>query len=63
MPGSAHTFPCKSATCIVRSAIPLNEAMLLGHDEVPGGGELDRYANEGARVFLAAYGVRPRRRG
>src|SRR3954468_3061246 len=33
-------------------SIPLNQAMLLGDDEQP---DLDRYADEGVRVFLAAY--------
>ena len=35
-------------------SIPLNQAMLLGEDEQP---DLDRYADEGVRVFLAAYGA------
>jgi AcrR family transcriptional regulator len=35
-------------------SIPLNQAMLLGDDEQP---DLDRYADEGVRVFLAAYQV------
>jgi TetR/AcrR family transcriptional repressor of mexJK operon len=35
-------------------SIPLNRAMLLGDDEQP---DLDRYADEGVRVFLAAYGA------
>jgi TetR/AcrR family transcriptional repressor of mexJK operon len=35
-------------------SIPLNQAMLLGDDEQP---DLDRYADEGVRVFLAAYGA------
>jgi AcrR family transcriptional regulator len=35
-------------------SIPLNRAMLLGDDEQP---DLDRYADEGVRVFLAAYQV------
>jgi AcrR family transcriptional regulator len=35
-------------------SIPLNRAMLLGDDEQP---DLDRYADEGVRVFLAAYPV------
>ncbi|HEY1275672.1 MAG TPA: TetR/AcrR family transcriptional regulator [Thermoleophilaceae bacterium] len=37
-------------------SIPLNEAMLLGHDRSPARAELDRYADTGVRVFLAAYG-------
>jgi AcrR family transcriptional regulator len=35
-------------------SIPHNRAMLLGDDEQP---DLDRYADEGVRVFLAAYQV------
>ncbi|HKH16809.1 MAG TPA: TetR/AcrR family transcriptional regulator [Solirubrobacteraceae bacterium] len=34
-------------------SIPLNEAMLLGRDEPPA--ELERYADAGVGVFLAAY--------
>jgi AcrR family transcriptional regulator len=37
-------------------SIPLNEAMLLGDDEVAIPADLDRYADAGVRVFLAAYG-------
>ena len=37
-------------------SIPLNQAMLLGHDEPPAATELDRWADAGVRVFLAAYG-------
>jgi TetR/AcrR family transcriptional regulator, mexJK operon transcriptional repressor len=37
-------------------SFPLNQAMLLGHDEPPA--DLDRYADAGVRVFLAAYGHR-----
>jgi AcrR family transcriptional regulator len=42
---------------------PLNEAMLLGKDEPPARPQLDRYADEGVRTFLAAYsgGARGRR--
>ena len=42
-------------------SIPLNEAMLLGDDDPPAPAELDRYADSGVAVFLAAYGVGPRR--
>jgi len=35
-------------------SVPLNRAMLLADDEQP---DLDRYADEGVRVFLAAYQV------
>jgi AcrR family transcriptional regulator len=35
-------------------SIPLNQAMLFGQDEPPA--DLDRYADSGVRVFLAAYG-------
>lgn len=37
---------------------PLNRAMLLGDDEPLAPGGLDRYADTGVRVFLAAYGIR-----
>ena len=37
-------------------SIPLNQAMLLGHDQRPTAADLDRYADTGVRVFLAAYG-------
>jgi len=37
-------------------SIPLNQAMLLGNDEPASSTELDRYAETGVRVFLAAYG-------
>jgi len=37
---------------------PMNRAMLLGHDEPPAPAELDRYADSGVQVFLAAYGRR-----
>jgi TetR/AcrR family transcriptional repressor of mexJK operon len=43
---------------LVMSA-PVNEAMLLGRDEAPAPDELDRYAEGGVRVFLAAYGAKP----
>jgi TetR/AcrR family transcriptional repressor of mexJK operon len=36
---------------------PLNQAMLLGEDAALAA-DLDRYADTGVRVFLAAYGVR-----
>jgi TetR/AcrR family transcriptional repressor of mexJK operon len=39
-------------------SIPLNQAMLCGHDEPPAPADLDRYADTGVRVFLAAYGHR-----
>ncbi|WP_029040955.1 TetR/AcrR family transcriptional regulator [Cucumibacter marinus] len=42
---------------LVMSA-PLNRAMLLGDDAIPGEAHLRRYAHEGVRVFLAAYGAR-----
>jgi TetR/AcrR family transcriptional repressor of mexJK operon len=34
----------------------VNRAMLLGDDEIPAAAELDRYADDGVRMFLAAYG-------
>lgn len=37
-------------------AAPLNQAMLLGDDAIPTDQELRRHAEEGVRVFLAAYG-------
>jgi TetR/AcrR family transcriptional regulator, mexJK operon transcriptional repressor len=37
-------------------SIPLNQAMLFGQDEPPAAADLDRYAETGVRVFLAAYG-------
>ena len=40
---------------LVMSA-PVNDAMLLGNDAIPGDAELRRHAAEGVRVFLAAYG-------
>ncbi|SRR6266851_3028773 len=36
-------------------AAPLNQAMLLGRDEPPTPADLNRYADTGVRVFLAAY--------
>jgi TetR/AcrR family transcriptional regulator, mexJK operon transcriptional repressor len=39
-------------------SIPLNQAMLLGKDAPPARADLDRYADTGLRVFLAAYGRR-----
>ena len=38
-------------------SIPLNQAMLLTGDEPPSPAELNRYADAGVSVFLAAYGV------
>ena len=34
---------------------PVNQAMMLGSDSIPGGRELNRYADAGVRTFLAAY--------
>jgi AcrR family transcriptional regulator len=39
-------------------SIPLNQAMLCGDTDLPGPADLDRYADAGVRVFLAAYGRR-----
>jgi TetR/AcrR family transcriptional regulator, mexJK operon transcriptional repressor len=36
-------------------SIPLNDAMLLGHDTPPPHNELNRYADAGVQTFLAAY--------
>jgi TetR/AcrR family transcriptional regulator, mexJK operon transcriptional repressor len=38
-------------------SIPLNHAMLLGDDVRPSDAELEGYARDGVRTFLAAYGV------
>jgi TetR/AcrR family transcriptional regulator, mexJK operon transcriptional repressor len=38
-------------------SIPMNEAMFHGADRQYAPGELDRYADEAVRVFLAAYGA------
>lgn len=37
---------------------PLNQAMLLGDGAIPTQAELHRHADEGVRVFMAAYGRR-----
>jgi TetR/AcrR family transcriptional repressor of mexJK operon len=37
-------------------SIPLNRAMFFGDDEALASADLDRYADTGVRVFLAAYG-------
>ena len=42
---------------LVMSA-PLNEAMLLGHDDPVTQRELERHADDGVRTFFAAYGTR-----
>jgi TetR/AcrR family transcriptional regulator, mexJK operon transcriptional repressor len=39
-------------------SIPMNEAMFHGADRQYAPGELERYADEGVRVFLAAYGAK-----
>ena len=36
---------------------PLNQAMLLGENAEPSAADLDRYADNGVRTFLAAYGA------
>jgi AcrR family transcriptional regulator len=36
-------------------SIPLNRAMLSGDDRTPAAGELQRYADSGVELFLAAY--------
>ena len=43
-------------------AAPLNQAMLLGHDEPPTTREINKWADTGVRTFLAAYADNPRRR-
>jgi TetR/AcrR family transcriptional regulator, mexJK operon transcriptional repressor len=40
-------------------SVPLNQVMLLGEHETPASAELDRYADAGVRVFLAAYAPEP----
>ena len=35
---------------------PINRAMLLADDQIPAGAALHRYADDGVRAFLAAYG-------
>jgi AcrR family transcriptional regulator len=37
---------------------PLNQAMLLGDDGPPDPADIDRWADDGVRMFLAAYGQR-----
>jgi TetR/AcrR family transcriptional repressor of mexJK operon len=39
-------------------SIPLNRAMFFGDDELPRPADLERYAETGVQVFLAAYGLR-----
>ena len=39
---------------LIMSAL-VNQAMMLGSDSIPGRRELNRYADAGVRVFLAAY--------
>jgi TetR/AcrR family transcriptional repressor of mexJK operon len=39
-------------------SIPLNQSMLLGQDKPPPSADLNRFADSGVRVFLAAYGKR-----
>ncbi len=41
-------------------AAPLNQAMLLGDSAIPTHAELRRHAENGVRVFLAAYGAQRR---
>lgn len=38
-------------------SVPLHRVMLCGDAELPGQADLDRYADTGARAFLAAYGA------
>ena len=38
-------------------SIPLNRVMLCGDADLPAQADLDRYADAGARAFLAAYGA------
>jgi TetR/AcrR family transcriptional repressor of mexJK operon len=39
---------------------PLNQAMLLGHDTAPTTRQVNRWADDGVRTFLAAYAGAPR---
>jgi hypothetical protein len=39
--------------------VDVNRAMRLGDDRPASREELDRYADSGLRVFMAAYGRRP----
>jgi TetR/AcrR family transcriptional repressor of mexJK operon len=39
-------------------SIPVNQAMFFGDDKLPAAADLERYADNGVRVFLAAYGRR-----
>ena len=39
-------------------SIPMNRAMFHGDDELPASADLDRYAEAGVHVFLAAYRAR-----
>jgi AcrR family transcriptional regulator len=43
-------------------AAPLNQAMLLGHDEPPTTRQINKWADTGVRTFLAAYADNPWRR-
>lgn len=43
-------------------AEPLNRAMPLGDDAIPGPAQLRRHAKAGVRTFLAAYGKARRRK-
>ena len=38
---------------------PLNQAMLLGHDDPPTTRQINRWADGGVRTFLAAYADHP----
>lgn len=38
-------------------SIPVNRAMFLGEAHGIGAEDLDRYANDGTRTFVAAYGA------
>ena len=40
-------------------SVPINRAMLLGHDDLPTTREINRCADSGVRTFLAAYADRP----
>ena len=51
------TLAASQFNWLIMSA-PLNRAMLLGDDGPPDPADVDRWADDGVRTFLAAYGPR-----
>jgi AcrR family transcriptional regulator len=49
-----HALAAAHFNWLIMSA-PLNQAMMLGNDSIPGLRELNRHADAGVRAFLAAY--------